>query len=143
MFLRVSTGAPGLGGGPASALRTLPSGSAPSVASPPAARPGGRRKLRRSSAPPDWLASAAASVPRRASRSVRLISTAASLLGRIFVDAVIGLDVVAQPVARLVFVLLRLGRLRVGRERHRGRAGAGRERAQEVATADGRLGGMS
>src|ERR1700756_4410741 len=101
MFLRVSTGAPGLGGGPASALRTPASGSAPSVASPPAARPERRRKLRRSSAPPDWLAGAAASVPRRASRSVRLISTAASLLGRIFVDAVVGLDLIAQPIPRL------------------------------------------
>ena len=38
------------GGGPASALRTLPSGSAPSAARPPATRPERRRKARRSSA---------------------------------------------------------------------------------------------
>src|SRR5262252_5641523 len=52
MLLRTSSGAPGLGGGPASALRTLASGNAPSVANPPATRPERRRKLRRSSAPP-------------------------------------------------------------------------------------------
>src|SRR5215831_9950896 len=75
IFLRVSTGAPALGGGPASALRTLASGNAPSVASPPATRPERRRKPRRSSAALDWLANATASVPRLASRSVRLIST--------------------------------------------------------------------
>src|SRR6266566_5504017 len=140
MFLRVSTGAPGLGGGPASALRTLPSGRAPTVASPPAMRPERGRKLRRSSAPPDWPANAAASVPRRASRSVRLISTAASLLGRILVDAVIGLDVIAQPIARLLLVLFGLSRLRAARKGHRGRADARRHGAQEIAPGDGRLG---
>src|SRR5580700_4377707 len=139
MLLRVSTGMPALGGGPASALRTLPSGRAPSVANPPARRPERRRKPRRSSAPFDCPASAAASVPRRASRSVRLISTAASLFGRILVDAVVRLDVIAHPVARLLLVFFGLGCLRAGRERDRGRAGAGRQRAQHVAPPDGRL----
>src|SRR5215468_2379248 len=66
MLLRVSSGAPGLGGGPASALRTLASGNAPSVASPPATTPERRRKARRSSAPSDEPCRAPASVPRRA-----------------------------------------------------------------------------
>src|ERR1043166_6278187 len=115
MLLRVSSGAPGLGGGPASAWRPLASGRAPRVASPPATTPERRRKLRRSSAPPDWPASAAASVPRRASRSVRLISTAASLLGRILVDAVIRFDVVAQAIARFALVVRAFGGLRGAR----------------------------
>src|ERR1700720_4520984 len=133
MFLRVSTGAPGLGGGPASALRTLPSGRAPRVSKPPATKPGRRRKPRRSAAPPDWPANAAASVPRRASRSVRLISTAASLFARILVDAIIGLDVIAQPIARLLFVLFGLGHLSAACERHRGRADTRRHGTQQIA----------
>src|SRR4029077_7901111 len=40
MFLRVSTGAPGLGGGPASALRTPPRGRGAARASPPGLKPG-------------------------------------------------------------------------------------------------------
>src|SRR6185437_15140480 len=46
IFLRISTVAPCAGGGPASALRTLASGSAPSAASPPATRPERRKKAR-------------------------------------------------------------------------------------------------
>src|SRR5580704_9417150 len=75
MFLRSSTAAPVGGGGPASARRSPPSGREPSVANPPATSPERRRKVRRSSAPPDCPASAAASLPRCASRSVLLIST--------------------------------------------------------------------
>src|SRR5215468_8660228 len=48
IFLRIPTAAPAGGGGPAAALRTAPSGSAPSPARLPAARPERRRKLRRS-----------------------------------------------------------------------------------------------
>ncbi len=66
MLLRRITSAPGAGGGPASALRTLPRGSAPSAASPPAVRPERRRKARRSILPLVWPASAAESAPRRA-----------------------------------------------------------------------------
>src|SRR5215475_1312892 len=65
----------------ASALRTLPSGSALSAASPPPARPERRRKLRRSS-PVACPPSCSATVPREAAservRCVFLISTAAS-----------------------------------------------------------------
>src|SRR6185436_18744739 len=53
MFLRMVTCAPAGGGGPASALRTLASGSAPSAARPPATSPERRRKLRRSRPPSD------------------------------------------------------------------------------------------
>src|SRR6185312_11057555 len=74
IFLRIVTCAPGAAGGPASARRTLTSGIAPSVASPPATTPERRRNVRRSR--PPRLASAAESLLRRASRSVRLISTA-------------------------------------------------------------------
>src|SRR6185437_7242110 len=77
-LLRMVTAAPFSAGGPAFACRTLASGKAPSVARPPAARPDRRRKLRRSRPLSFWLARAA-SVPRRAWRSVLLISTAASL----------------------------------------------------------------
>src|SRR5262249_30181620 len=143
MFLRTSTRAPALGGGPASALRTLPSGRTPGVAKPPATRPERRRKPRRSSAALDWPARAAASVLRRDSRSVRLISTAASLFGRILVDAVVGLDVIAQAIPRALFVLFGLGRLRAARERHRGRADARGHGAQNIAPGDGRLGSGS
>src|SRR5690242_12092235 len=47
-LLRMVTCAPDAGGGPASALRMLPSGSVPTAARPPATRPERRRKLRRS-----------------------------------------------------------------------------------------------
>src|SRR6266705_4290280 len=69
MFLRMVTCAPAGGGGPASALRTLASGSAPSVASEPATSPDLRRELRRSSPPSDWPCSAATRVPRRDCRT--------------------------------------------------------------------------
>src|SRR6516225_6257959 len=77
-FLRIATWAPAGGGGPASALRRLVSGSAPNAPRPPATRPERRRKVRRSSPRSDWLAKAA-SCPRRASFSALLISTDASL----------------------------------------------------------------
>src|SRR5262245_32089141 len=93
MFLRMVTAAPGLAGGPASALRTLASGKLPSAARPPATRPERRRNDRRSRPTSDWPGSACASAPRRAKRSVRLISMAASpsLRGGIAVDAIEGL----------------------------------------------------
>src|SRR5580700_5955934 len=46
MLLRISTGAPLAGGGPAFALRTVFSSSAPTAARPPAVRPERRRKVR-------------------------------------------------------------------------------------------------
>ena len=87
-FLRVVTVAPGGGGGPASALRTPPSGKLPSAANAPAVRPERFRKLRRSSYPFVPLASAATTPPRARWRSDLLISTGASLPDRIRVDTV-------------------------------------------------------
>src|SRR5690606_9141233 len=76
-FLIRATSAPFAGGGPASALRTLASGSAPRAATPPAPTPERRRTVRRSSPCSAWTANAACPL-RRARRSVFLISTAAS-----------------------------------------------------------------
>src|SRR5262245_11997307 len=108
MFLRMVTCAPAAGGGPASALRTLASGNAPSVASEPATRPDLRRNVRRSRPPSDWPRSAAASAPRRASRSVRLISTGASS-ARISVDPIESLHVFGFLVTGLALFVGRLG----------------------------------
>src|ERR1700704_6398657 len=92
-FLRTVSAAPGGGGGPASALRTLPSDSVPSVARPPAARPERRRKSRRSRLPVGRTGTVAASGLRRASRCVLLISTVClPLLRRIAVHPVEGLN---------------------------------------------------
>src|SRR5437764_4485683 len=118
-----------------------PSGKAPSVASPEATSPERRRNVRRSRPPLDWPASAAASLPRRASRSFLLISTASPPLLRIFVDAVERLDVLGFLVARLAFLLVGFSGRRGDRQR-RGRGGgrsarACREHAKEVAAADG------
>src|SRR5437762_935683 len=111
MFLRTATGAPGRGGGPASACRTPPSGKAPSAASPEATRPERRRNVRRSRPPLDWPASAAASLPRRASRSFLLISTASPPSLRILVDAVearrlAALEIAEEPRGQRLDVLL-------------------------------------
>src|SRR5262249_15203627 len=66
IFLRMVTCAPAGGGGPASALRTLVSGSAPSVARPPATRPERRRKARRRTPLSVGFCSARGTPPRRA-----------------------------------------------------------------------------
>src|SRR5439155_15214969 len=131
-------GVPARGGGPASALRTPPSGKAPSVASPEATRPERRRNVRRSSPPLDWPASAAASLPRCASRSFLLINTGSSPSLRIFVDPVERLDVLGFLVARLALLLVGFGGRGRTRQRHgagggRG-AGARRQHAKEIAT---------
>src|SRR5579863_10388889 len=89
MLLWTVTCAPGRGGGPASALRTEPSSSAPTVARLPAARPERRRNERRSRPPSNLVGDAPARFLLRARRSVLLVSTAASSLRRIAIDAVI------------------------------------------------------
>src|SRR3954468_7586699 len=102
MFLRNVTAAPAAGGGPASALRTLPSCNAPSAASEPAARPERRRNARRSR-PPLCSDSAALSEVRRAWRSLLLISTGASS-ARVAVDAIERLHVIGFFVSRLALL---------------------------------------
>src|SRR5437879_478491 len=109
MLLRTATLAPAGGGGPAAALRTEPSESAPIAARLPAARPERRRNARRSRPPSNSTGNAPASVPRRAGCSVLLISTAASSFRWITVDAVIGLHVRrVRLVARLALLVDRL-----------------------------------
>ena len=123
------------------ALRTLPSGRAPSAARPPAARPERRKKLRRSRPRSDWLGKAA-SAPRRASRSVLLISTARLPQFRIAVDAVVGLHLVAFAIARLALLVVcfAVGCCFVPRQRRHGaRRCAGAEQPEEIAATDGRL----
>ncbi len=78
----------------------------PSAASPPAARPDRRRKRAAVEAAIRLARRSAARLPRRASRSVLLISTATPPSARIAVDAVIGLDLVGFAVARLAFLVL-------------------------------------
>src|SRR5947209_19099024 len=56
MLLRSVTCVPAVGGGPALARRTLPSGKLPIAASPPATNPERRRKERRSTRRSDWSA---------------------------------------------------------------------------------------
>src|SRR5260221_8598465 len=76
MLLRVSTGIPGFGGGPASALRPPLTGSGPIPARAPAVRPERRRNARRS-IPPDSPPSAPTQEPRRAAPSPPPISITA------------------------------------------------------------------
>src|SRR5260370_7726160 len=73
MLLRVSTGIPDFGGGPASALRTPLTGSVPIAARAPAARPGRPRNAPRP-IPPDPPPRAPPKVPPPAARSPLLLS---------------------------------------------------------------------
>src|SRR6516162_10126364 len=108
-LLRTMTSAPAGGGGPALALRTEPSGSAPSVATLPAARPERRRKARRSRPSSVSFGKAPMTMPRRVCRCVRLMSTAASSLRWITIHAVIGLNVLrVRLVTRLALLIVRL-----------------------------------
>src|ERR1700726_1784137 len=70
-----ATEAPGRGGGPAAALRTLSSNNVPSVAMPPVARPERRRNVRRSRMSLACGVTAAAIVVRCAEDAFFLIST--------------------------------------------------------------------
>src|SRR5260370_40250288 len=78
MLLRVSTGIPDFGGGPASALRTPLTGSVPIAGRAPAARPERRRNARRS-IPPDSAAGAPTQGPPRAARFPLFMSLSPSL----------------------------------------------------------------
>src|SRR5690348_2762621 len=76
-LLRLTSCAPGAGGGPALALRTPTDGRAPSAVRLAAATPERRKKLRRSR-PRSVSPAKTASDPRCASRSVLLMSIARS-----------------------------------------------------------------
>src|SRR5262249_4738344 len=123
-FLRIVMVAPGGGGGPAFALRTPSTVSVPRTASPPAARPERRRKLRRSMPPFAGCARAAARLPRRASRSVRLINIGVSpSRARIAVDAIEGLHF--RRIRLIAGLALLAVALAVGRCGDHRRGGAG------------------
>src|SRR5262249_448737 len=92
----------------ACALRTPARGSAPRTERLPAASPERRRKERRSTTPPDWFARAAARAPRRASRSLCLMSTVCPPSAWIPVHAVIGPHVVRLFVAGLALFIVGL-----------------------------------
>src|SRR4051812_931890 len=124
----------------ASALRTVASGSVPIAARPPTVRPERRRKVRRSRRPCIWPANASASVPRRAWRSVLLISMCVPPSARIPVHAIERLHVIGLLVTGLPFFIVVLG-VGLGRGGEWGRgghgdSGAGAKHAKEVTTGD-------
>src|SRR3954466_2623357 len=98
MFFLISVGAP-TAFGPACALRTDPSGIKPSAAPAPAARPERRRKVRRSRTPEARPAATPCKRALLADPSVRFINMC--VVPSIAVDAVVIIDVVGLPVARL------------------------------------------
>jgi hypothetical protein len=133
MFLRRETVAPGGGGAPAAALRTLLSGSAPSPARPPAITPDRRKKDLRSRPPCDSRAIAGLAVPRRCLPSVLLMSTAS--LHRIAVDPVKRLNFRrVRLILRSEFVAPHLGRSGTRCGAHRDRGAGNRHREKQVTT---------
>src|SRR4051794_12254609 len=97
--------------GPASALRTEPSGSKPSAAPAPAARPERRRNERRSSTPDARPAAMPCKRALTADPSLRFINM--SVFPSIAVDAIVVLDVIGFLVAGLEALGLRLVRDRL------------------------------
>jgi hypothetical protein len=78
MLLRISTGMPAFGGGPATALCRLPIDMVPIAASVPPAKPERRKNVRRFMAP-EAVVSVSVNVLRRALRSAFLMSMGAFL----------------------------------------------------------------
>src|SRR3954447_13027361 len=119
MFFLISVGAPMIFG-PASALRTEPSGIKPSAAPAPATRPDRRRNVRRSRTPDARPAATPCKRALPADPSLRLISMC--VVPSIAVDAIVVLDVIGFLVARLDALGLRLvsHRLAAGERHNRG-----------------------
>src|SRR5258707_12203470 len=105
MFFLISVGAATIFG-PACALRTEPSGSRPSAAPAPTARPDLRRKVRRSSTPEARPAAIPCKRALPADPSLRFINMC--VVPSIAVDAIEILDVVGFLVAGLDALGLRL-----------------------------------
>src|SRR5882724_508601 len=115
-FFLISVGAPTIFG-PASALRTEPSGIKPSAAPAPAARPDRRRNVRRSRTPEARPAAIPCKRALFADPSLRFINMC--VVPSIAVDAIVVLDVVGFPVAGLDALGLRLVRHSLAsRQRH-------------------------
>src|SRR5258707_1683984 len=110
MFFLISVGAATIFG-PACALRTEPSGSRPSAAPAPTARPDLRRKVRRSSTPEARPAAIPCKRAPPADPSLRLINMC--VVPSIAVDAIVVLDVIGFLVAGLYALRLRLLRRRL------------------------------
>src|SRR3954452_6090238 len=98
MFFFISVGAPTIFG-PACALRTEPSGIKPKAAPAPAAKPERRRKVRRSRTPDARPAATPCKRALPADPSLRFINMC--VVPSIAVDAIVIIDVVGLPVARL------------------------------------------
>src|SRR3954447_9728333 len=98
MFFLISVGAPTIFG-PACALRTEPSGIKPNAAPAPAAKPERRRKVRRSRTPDARPAATPCKRALPADPSLRFINMC--VVPSVAVDAIVIIDVVGLPVARL------------------------------------------
>src|SRR6478736_8225251 len=118
-FFLTSVGAPTIFG-PASALRTDPSGIKPSAAPAPAASPERRKKVRRSSTPEARPAAIPCKRALPADPSLRFINMC--VVPSIAIDAIVVLDVIGFLVARLDALGLRLvcHRLAAGERHNRG-----------------------
>src|SRR4029078_12021841 len=133
MFFLISVGAPTIFG-PASALRTEPSGIKPSAAPAPAARPDRRRNGRRSRTPDARPAATPCKRALPADPSLRLVSMC--VVPSITVDAIVVLDVIGFVGASLDVLRLRLARHGLAaRERHDRNGGDRRSTHQEQAAA--------
>jgi len=134
IFLRIVTCAPGVGGGPAFAVRRLPTGSVPREMRAPPTRPDRRRNVRRSRRPSTSLAITTAA-PRDFWRSVLLISTIVSS-ARIRVDAIEGLHVIAFLISSLPLFIGRfvIGIRVVQKERHACRRRSGDAKSMQELT---------
>src|SRR3954464_8991566 len=110
MFFLISVGAPMILG-PASALRTEPSGIHPIAAPAPAARPERRKNVRRSRTPDARPAAIPCKRALPADPSFRFINMC--VLPSIAIDAIVVLDVIGFLVARLDALGLRLVRCRL------------------------------
>src|SRR3954454_6067738 len=108
MFFLISVAAPTIFG-PASALRTEPSGIKPSAAPAPAARPERRRNVRRSRTPDARPAATPCQGALPADPSLRFINMC--VVPSVTVDAIVVFDVVGFLVAGLEALGLRLVRL--------------------------------
>src|SRR3954453_12285599 len=97
-FFLISVGAPAIFG-PASALRTDPSGASPSAAPAPATRPERRKKVRRSSTPAARPAATPCKRALLADPSLRFINMC--VVPSVAVGAIVVLDVIGFLVAAL------------------------------------------
>src|SRR4051812_9617971 len=119
-FFLISVGAPTIFG-PASALRTAPSGIRPSAAPAPTARPERRRKVRRSSTPDARPAATPCKRALLGDPSLRFINMC--VVPSVAIDAIVVLDVVGFLVAGLEALrgsLIVGGRLGAGERDDRG-----------------------